>query len=242
MNKRTQEAEKFFQEDEDAKMETNDGSSEEEADKSTTDETKSLDTPKESISNELTANDECDSNIIASPPKLSTQEFDEAIDGADGEIDSAILPDNHLTESSSEPTVNPSSNLTSDASPDLSTNLSSASPIEKAKEIELHTVRTELDDELDAMAASQTRVKLSIPPDQVPKLKGGQGFVIDFETNDLKPVPKSGVDELLSRFMKNTLVKPQGVESQDLRCDNYNNLIVFAYESSIYFENSSVIT
>lgn len=84
--------------------------------------------------------------------------------------------------------------------------------------IELHTNQTELDDELDA-AITNKKVKLTFPTDFVPKLKGEKGFVIDFETNDVKPVPKTGVDELFERFMGNAVVKPQRVETQDIGFD-----------------------
>lgn len=84
--------------------------------------------------------------------------------------------------------------------------------------IELHTIRTELDDELDAMSTSATKkVQLSIPTGFIPKLNGDAGLIIDFETNDLKPMPKTGVDELLSRFVKNAIVKPHVTDSQDIR-------------------------
>lgn len=84
--------------------------------------------------------------------------------------------------------------------------------------IELHTNQTELDDELDA-AIINKKVKLTFPTDFVPKLKGEKGFVIDLETNSVKPVPKTGVDELFERFMENAVVKPQKVETQDIGFD-----------------------
>lgn len=90
-------------------------------------------------------------------------------------------------------------------------------PAESTEIIEFHTVRTELDDELDGIKTNDEKIpKLSIPTDYVPKLKGDKGFIIDFETNDLKPAPKTGVDELLSRFMKNALVKSNEAETQDV--------------------------
>lgn len=86
--------------------------------------------------------------------------------------------------------------------------------------IEIHTSRTELDDELDMMTTNSEKKKtLPVPMDYVPRLKGDKGLVIDLETNDVKPFPKkTGVDELLSRFVKNALVKPQMTESHhDIR-------------------------
>lgn len=86
--------------------------------------------------------------------------------------------------------------------------------------VEIHTARSELDEELDAMSTNEMnkeKKKLSIATDFVPKLKGDKGFVIDLETNDLLPTPKTGVDELLTRFVKNVLVKPQAVETQDVK-------------------------
>lgn len=89
-------------------------------------------------------------------------------------------------------------------------------PIDSTENTDLFTHHMDLDDELDKMGiVVEKKPKLSIPTDFVPKLKGNAGFVIDLETNDLKPAPKTGVDELLSRFMKNALVKTHDAESQD---------------------------
>lgn len=92
--------------------------------------------------------------------------------------------------------------------------------IEATDMIELHTIQTELDDELDAMPTNTNKIKIPFPTDFVPKLKGEKGFVIDLETNDVKPIPKTGVDELFERFMGNAVVKPQKVETQDIRFDS----------------------
>lgn len=74
--------------------------------------------------------------------------------------------------------------------------------------LEFHTDRTDLDDELDALIENDNaRPKPSIPTDFVPKLKGQDGFVIDLETNDLKPKSQDGIYELFDRFIKNACVK-----------------------------------
>lgn len=85
--------------------------------------------------------------------------------------------------------------------------------------IELHAIRTELDDELDAMPTTSEpkNLKLPVTTDFIPKLEGDKGLIIDFETNDLKPMPKTGVEELLTRFVTNALVKPHVPEFQDVR-------------------------
>lgn len=84
--------------------------------------------------------------------------------------------------------------------------------------VEIQTVRTELDDELDSLEANATKTKkLSVQTNYTPKLKGNKGFLIDLETNDLKPIPKTGVDELLTRFVKNVFVKQNVAETQDVR-------------------------
>lgn len=86
--------------------------------------------------------------------------------------------------------------------------------------IELHTEQTELDDELDKMIAKDQRKSrleavLSVATLSAPKLSGGSGMVIDLETNELKPKEKSGVDILVERFVKNTVVKSVNTESQE---------------------------
>lgn len=84
--------------------------------------------------------------------------------------------------------------------------------------IEIHTVRTELDDELDLLVENEMKTKnLSIQTKHIPKLQGDRGLLIDFETNDLRPIPKTGVEELLTRFVKNALVKRNVAETQDVR-------------------------
>ncbi|XP_055305136.1 claspin [Sitodiplosis mosellana] len=95
--------------------------------------------------------------------------------------------------------------------------------IESEVAIELHTSHAELDYELNDTVAPNKKVKPTFPTDFVPKLNGEKGFVIDLETNDVKPMPKTGVDELLARFIENAVVKPQKVETQDIsifRTDN----------------------
>lgn len=79
---------------------------------------------------------------------------------------------------------------------------------------ELHTADT-----LDTIATNKIN-KPTIPTDFVPKLKGFEGAVIDLETNDVKPKPKTGVDELFERFMENAIVKPQKAEIQEIRFEN----------------------
>lgn len=93
-------------------------------------------------------------------------------------------------------------------------------PAHAANIIEFHTERTELDDELDAMLAGD-HPKPSISTDFVPKLKGGDGLVIDLETNDLKqPTSQDGVQELFSRFIKNACVKKNAtLETQNVGYD-----------------------
>lgn len=77
----------------------------------------------------------------------------------------------------------------------------------------------ELDVQLSTLPLYKDKVKISVPTDHIPKLKGENGFVIDFESNDLKPMPESGVDELLARFRKNTQPKTNASDTntQDFR-------------------------
>lgn len=96
-------------------------------------------------------------------------------------------------------------------------------PIQTTLPVEFHTERTELDDELDAMLEEEMleedmRPKPSIPTGFVPKLQGGDGFVIDLETNDLKPKSQDGLQELFSRFIKSACVKKNATaETQNVR-------------------------
>lgn len=88
--------------------------------------------------------------------------------------------------------------------------------------IEFHTERTELDDELDNMdvvapAKRKTDI-LSLINISAPKLRGDSGMIIDLETNEMKPKEKTGVDQLVERFVRNAFVKPTNcnMESQDI--------------------------
>ncbi|XP_031632211.1 claspin isoform X2 [Contarinia nasturtii] len=80
---------------------------------------------------------------------------------------------------------------------------------------EIEAFSNALDVQLETIPMNKDKVKLSIPTDHVPKLKGEKGFVIDFETNDLKPMQKTGVDELLERFKKNVQANPHANDTQD---------------------------
>lgn len=88
---------------------------------------------------------------------------------------------------------------------------------EQSAPMELHTEKTELDLELDHMIAKERRNKLlSIVSTSAPKLSGGNGMVIDLETNEFKLKEKTGVEKLVERFVKNVFVKPAEAESQDI--------------------------
>lgn len=91
--------------------------------------------------------------------------------------------------------------------------------------IELHTERTDLDDELDKMDAppqppqpSKRQLEIAaLATISAPKLGGGSGMIIDFETNEIKPKPKSGVELLVERFVTNAIVKPKICDEQEIR-------------------------
>lgn len=191
MKKRTQEAEEFFKDEEEtANVEQESDQSDEEYDPSTAmNEDKSPTKPKEDAPN-------TDENYSTTAPLLEQENaLETPIETAPAEI----MECEHVNDIADQ--------STSDHKP----------PAESTEIIEFHTVRTELDDELDGIKTNDGKIpKLSIPTDYVPKLKGDKGFIIDFETNDLKPAPKTGVDELLSRFMKNALVKSNEAETQDV--------------------------
>lgn len=92
--------------------------------------------------------------------------------------------------------------------------------------LELHSVRTELDNELDGMKCDTVETsKLPMQTDYIPKLQGDKGFIIDFDSNDLKPAPKTGVDDLLTRFINNAIVKPHAAETQDV-----GSVMMFIYD------------
>lgn len=204
MKKRTQEAEEFFQEEEEEEpnMEANksDESEDEDwVDKSKTVEAKPADLPEETTESIDIPVNECQEseNVEApTPMELGTAENDVEC---------------------------PTEVMNEDYTENQPTDLIESDPIPLAETpnvIKLHTVSTELDEELDAMIlkeAKMERAKLSFPTNHVPKLKGDKGLLIDLETNDLKPVPTSGVDELLSRFMKSARAKSSAAESHDVR-------------------------
>lgn len=188
MEKRTREAKEFFIE------ETEDEESRMEASSAIIEETEDKDTEIMEKSNEPETNQTADSTTVLSPEKTNEPA------ASDFECITDIIEDC----------------ANDDQISDEIQFKSAATDV-----IEIHTARTELDDELDAMSTNEInkeKKKLSISTDYVPKLKGDKGLMIDFETNDLLPDPKTGVDELLTRFVKNALVKPQPVETQDIKC------------------------
>lgn len=192
MKKRTQEAEEFFkdEEEETSHVEKDSDQSDEEYDPSTAlNEDKSPAKPNEDAPN-------TDENCSTTAPLL---EQDNTLEMPTETAPAEIMECEHVNDIADQSTSN------------------HKQPAESTEIIELHTVRTELDDELDGIKTNDEKIpKLSIPTDYVPKLKGDKGFIIDFETNDLKPAPKTGVDELLSRFIKNALVKSNEAETQDV--------------------------
>lgn len=85
------------------------------------------------------------------------------------------------------------------------------------EETELNTMQIDFNAEVEAVQMTKNKTKLIVQTDHVPKLKGDKGFVIDFETNDLKPMPITGVDELFNRFMKSAVVRTHSCDTQDVR-------------------------
>lgn len=205
MKKREKEAEEFFQEQEETddlyKASDSDESDEYTADADTktdkTEDDKTAETNTEELPSEAQAN-ECE-HLEANPKASAAQE------GTEMELDLELDQTDACT-------INNEISETVEAEND---SINQNDAIETPNVIELHTEPTELDDELDAMSTNK-KVKLTFPSDFVPKLKGEKGFVIDLETNDVKPTPKTGVDELFERFMENAIAKPQRAETQDI--------------------------
>lgn len=175
LEKRTQEAEEFFQNEDEQELKPMDCEDNEDSD-----EQPAIDTPatieenkvadKADIAEELNTDD-----AYSEPPKLNNE----------------IAPVDEQVEVN-EP--NEELNLQNDFD----------------GPIELHSVQTDLDIELDNMIKLDNRPKRdlsSIPLGPVPKLKGGSGMIIDLETNEIKPKEKSGIDELVERFVKNAVKK-----------------------------------
>lgn len=185
MEKRTQEAEEFFQNEEDQevkpiKRDNDDSDIEPSAVEST-------ETPKEiEIANNDVAIDQLDKEENA-PMELS----------GDCSIDESTTQN---TETNQESTPKKDED-------------------ELPQVVELHTERTELDEELDNMIRLDNKPKRdlsNIPLINAPKLKGNSGMIIDFETNELKPREKTGVDELVERFVKNAVKKTSS--DNDITC------------------------
>lgn len=210
MNKRTKEAEEFFQDEEDEpnvqEPKSDESDDEDWTEKSKAKDEKPTETPKEASE---TASNECQESetlMDLDTPEMVMENVDEnvndeAMDQNSEGIESAIQVESSVM-NSTEP--NEPKESTSDAT----------------NRIEFHTERSELDDELDAMLAKERKaeiLKLCIPTSaHVPKLKGGKGFVIDLETNNLEPMPTSGVDELFNRFLKSACVKSTAPEQYDI--------------------------
>lgn len=195
MNKRTKEAEEFFQDGE----EEEDGEqlahkSDDSEDEDWTDKAKvETDEPTESSKEIVDANN------------VHQQEMPMEVENSESVTENRIEDTNEFMDQSN------------DNNQMMETIVSNATTSEEPTNIiTFHTERTELDDELDRMLRKENRLKLDIPIDQVPKLKGDNRYVIDFDTNDIKLVPKSGVEELFSRFMKSACKKAPAAEQQDV--------------------------
>lgn len=216
MKKRSQEAEEFFQEEEEedqpnaTALKSDDSEDEDWVDKSKANESKpteddTKETP-EPIEHDLTEFQIMEIDAIPSQSDIChAEDAPECIDAVNNENEDKLTNENENEDKI------PNENDCSEPIEMDSTPLPKASNV-----IKFHTERTALDDELDGILPKEMRPKLSIPSDHVPKLKGDKGFVIDFDTNDIKPMQTTGVDELLNRFMKNACVKKTGAESQDI--------------------------
>lgn len=227
MKKREKESEEFFadvgSEEENSKMNDSDESEEETGASTEKAETSDVtDIPDVSAVSAVPAANEA-TEVAEFVEDKSSAEPEEAIvdqnDTSTAENDGALQAHSELAPAQAIETgdvVNqPPEPSTSDQPSEPSTS-DPNQPNESTETTDLFTHHMDLDDELDKMGiVVEKKPKLSIPTDFVPKLNGEAGFVIDLETNDLKPAPKTGVDELLSRFMKNALVKTHDAESQD---------------------------
>lgn len=211
IDQRIQESEEFFQdegtdEENESADEVKENSDVELADKTTE---QSVDDnnqfPSDEITTENTVNDTDDTSKIIPSPKNPIEFSNEIIDIAMASQQTDIQQSN-----------------------DLQANESSASQQEKVTNeiitntIEFHTERTELDDELDKMevvmpAKRKTEI-LSLANILTPKLEGDSGMMIDLETNEIKPKEKTGVDQLMERFVKNAFAKQidSNIESQEI--------------------------
>lgn len=215
MERRTQEAEEFFQEQEEestsaALIKSDDSDDDDWTDKSM------AKPPKPSADEEMEMPEIIDTQMNEDqetdiPPAKSPAKSQEVSDLAPETIadfaETTDIIDNE----------NQAGNQTPTTEQPLESDISQ--PAQAPNVIELHTERTELDDELDAMLAGDALPKPTKQFDFVPKLKGENGFVIDLEANDFEAKPKSqdGVDELFNRFIKNTRVKKNAAsETQNI--------------------------
>lgn len=212
MERRTREAEEFFQEQEEecvpsSAIKSDDSEDDDWTDKSsakvtkTPEEAPTSDTP-EILDIQMIECDEIEIPASASEPQPmptqpneseNTVEYADITDTIDKHIEDGETDSQMIVEQPTE-----------------------TDPVLASHAIEFHTDRTELDDELDAMLEKEINVrpKPSISTDYVPKLKGGDGFVIDLETNDLKPKSQDGIQELFSRFIKSACVKKNAAAAE----------------------------
>lgn len=223
INQRIQEAEVFFQEESDEE-DGNAGNEEEEAKEP---QTVSAEEEPSSFSGENVKNEEkvAEDDPMGGNPKEAgdTSEVQETPSkGASTEAEPTEMePDMDVSMADVETQF--------ETEPETLQETEVAGPSSTKQAIQIHTERTELDDELDGMDASQAPpAKAPLSKRQLdiaalatiaaPKLGGGTGMVIDLDTNEITPKPKSDVDLFVERFVQSAIVKPTNhTEEQEIR-------------------------
>lgn len=224
MQKRTKEAEEFFQHEDDS-AHINNGLKDEECDDSDEKYTPTGDKKAESADKQPETCSEMNGETEAGP---SSPCQDDEVFEYPSHVINDIEGDEATTANNKEGTeqeTTASQSFDVDMETESGMTSSANPPSGQADIVLFHTVRTELDDELDGLLPSTSsakpvasNAKSSLFPSIVPKLQGDSNFMIDLETNDLKPKEKTGVEELFSRFLKHAATKPKAAVTQDVRC------------------------
>lgn len=223
INQRIQESEAFFQEESDEEDEN--GENGEEAKEPTVDaEEEPSAIPGENVENEGKV---AEDDPMGGTPKEAghTSEVQETPSADNGATIGA-----ELTEMKPDMDVSMADVETQfETEPESLLETELAGPSSPRQAIQIHTERTELDDELDGMDAphappakvplSKRRLDIAaLATISAPKLGGGTGMVIDLDTNEITPKPKSDVDLFVERFVQSAIVRPTNqTEEQEIR-------------------------
>lgn len=234
MEQRAQEAIEFFKNEDDEP--TNKEASEESDDEEAKNESKLPEKPDEAIvdatqSHDAVENLEINSPSSAEPEEVATMDIEipEIESTTTAQPVETVEPVADIEPFIKEQTTTPPDKIEKErSSGPTSSNI--ALHTEASSNIALHTEKSELDSELDKMIHEENRRKklqalsLALDVHAAPKLSGNRNMIIDFESNEVKPRVKSGIEELQERFLQNAMKKPK-VENQSSKLSVFNTEI-----------------